>query len=76
VTTVGYGDLPVTTVPGRLIGIALMFVSIAFLSLLTASIASRFVKDDREDEHVEVMDALRQLQAEVAELKSQRATAN
>ena len=71
VTTVGYGDLPVKTVQGRLIGIGLMFVSIGFLSLLTAAIASRFVKDDRADEHVELMDALRQLQADVAELKSQ-----
>jgi voltage-gated potassium channel len=69
-TTVGYGDIAPKTVQGRVIGIALMFVGIAFLSLLTASIASRFVKDDREDEHVEVMEALRQLQVDVAELKS------
>lgn len=49
---------------------ALMFVGIGFLSLLTASIASRFVKEDRGDEHDQVMDVLRQLQADVAELKS------
>ena len=30
---------------------ALMFVGISFLSLLTAAIASRFVKDDRSEEH-------------------------
>jgi len=70
VTTVGYGDLYPTTVQGRLIGIILMFVGIGFLSLLTAAIASRFVKQERSDEHVEVMDALRQLQADMAELKS------
>jgi voltage-gated potassium channel len=69
VTTVGYGDLYPKTVQGRLIGIVLMFVGIGFLSLLTASIASRFVKQERSDEHFEVMDALRQLQADVAELK-------
>jgi voltage-gated potassium channel len=72
VTTVGYGDLYPKTVQGRLIGIVLMFVGIGFLSLLTASIASRFVKEERGDEHGEVMEALRQLQTDVAELKGQR----
>jgi hypothetical protein len=47
-----------------------MFVGIGFLSLLTAAIASRFVKQERGEEHVEVMEALRQIQADVAELKS------
>ena len=51
VTTVGYGDLYPTTVQGRIIGMALMFVGIGFLSLLTASIASRFVKEERSEEH-------------------------
>jgi len=70
VTTVGYGDLYPKTVQGRLIGIVLMFVGIGFLSLLTASIASRFVKQERSDEHVEMMEALRRLQADVAEMKA------
>jgi voltage-gated potassium channel len=69
VTTVGYGDLYPKTVQGRLVGMVLMFVGIAFLSILTASIASRFVKEERGEEHVEIMDALRQLQADVAALK-------
>lgn len=70
VTTVGYGDLYPTTVQGRLIGMVLMFVGIGFLSLLTAAVASRFVKQERGEEHVEVMETLRQIQADVAELKS------
>jgi voltage-gated potassium channel len=70
VTTVGYGDLYPTTIQGRLVGIVLMFVGIGFLSLLTASIASRFVREERIDEHGEVMEALRQLRADVAELKA------
>ena len=70
VTTVGYGDLYPTTVQGRLIGMVLMFVGIGFLSLLTAAIASRFVKQERGEEHAEVMETLRQIQADVAELKS------
>ena len=70
VTTVGYGDLYPTTIQGRLVGVVLMSVGIGFLSLLTASIASRFVREERIDEHGEVMEALRQLRADVAELKA------
>jgi voltage-gated potassium channel len=70
VTTVGYGDKFPTTVQGRLVGMALMFVGIGFLSLLTASIASKFVKEERTEERDEMMDALRRIEAELAELKS------
>ena len=44
----------------------LMFVGIGFLSLLTASIASRFVKQERGEEH----ELLRRIEADVAELKA------
>ena len=70
VTTVGYGDLYPKSVGGRLIGMVLMFVGIGFLSLLTAAVASRFVKEERGEEHAEVMETLRQIEADVAELKS------
>jgi len=46
-----------------------MFVGIGFRSLLTASIASRFVKEERGQEHGEVLETLRR-EAEVAELKA------
>jgi voltage-gated potassium channel len=70
VTTVGYGDLYPTSVGGRLIGMLLMFMGIGFLSLLTASVASRFVKQDVDAEHAEVMGALQRIEADVAELKT------
>ena len=70
VSTVGYGDIYPSTVQGRLIALVLMFVGIGFLSLLTAAVASRFVKQERGDEHAEVMETLRQIQADVADLKS------
>ena len=70
VTTVGYGDLYPKSVGGRLVGMALMFVGIGFLSLLTAAVASRFVKEERGDEHAEVIETLRRIEADVAELKS------
>jgi voltage-gated potassium channel len=70
VTTVGYGDLYPVSVQGRLIGIVLMFTGIGFLSLLTAAVASRFVKQERGAEHAELIEALQRIEAEVAELKS------
>jgi voltage-gated potassium channel len=69
-TTVGYGDLYPQTVQGRLVGMVLMFVGIGFLSLLTAAVASRIVKQGRGEEHDEVMETLRRIEADVAELKS------
>jgi voltage-gated potassium channel len=70
VTTVGYGDLYPKSVPGRLVGMALMFVGIGFLSLLTAAVASRFVRQERSDEHEEMMEALHRLQTDVHEIKA------
>jgi voltage-gated potassium channel len=70
VSTVGYGDIYPTTVQGRLIAMVLMFVGIGFVSLLTAAISSRFVKQDRSEEHLELMETLRRIEADVAELKS------
>ena len=70
VTTVGYGDLYPTTVAGRIVGIVLMLVGIGFLAVLTATVSSLFVKADRKDESREILDALRRLEADVAELKS------
>ncbi len=75
VTTVGYGDLYPKSVPGRLIGMVLMFVGIAFLSLLTAAIASRFVQEERSEEHDELMETLRRIEADVADLKSRASSA-
>jgi voltage-gated potassium channel len=70
VTTVGYGDLYPTTVAGRLVGIALMLLGIGFLAVLTATVSSRFVKADREEETNEILDTLRRLEADIAELKA------
>jgi voltage-gated potassium channel len=70
VTTVGYGDLYPKTVEGRLIGMVLMFVGIGFLSLLTASVASRFVRQERSDEHTELIEILRRVEGDLADLKA------
>jgi voltage-gated potassium channel len=68
VTTVGYGDLYPTDVEGRIIGIVLMLVGIGFLSVMTATIASRFIQTDTGSD--EVLEALHRIEAELAELKA------
>jgi hypothetical protein len=73
VTTVGYGDLAPTTVAGRIVAIVLMFVGIGFLSVLTATIASFFVKSERSPESEEILSALQRVEGELAELRRQLA---
>jgi voltage-gated potassium channel len=69
VTTVGYGDITPKSTEGRLIAIPVMFVGIGFLSVLTATIASRFVKTERSSESHEILEALARIEQEIAELK-------
>lgn len=72
VTTVGYGDLYPKSVEGRIIAMVVMLFGIGFLSVLTATVASRFVKTDTRT--AEVKDALARIEAELAEMKRQLAT--
>lgn len=73
VTTVGYGDLYPTDIEGRIIGIVVMLLGIGFLSVLTATVASQFIKTDTGSD--EVMETLRRIEADVAELKERMPTA-
>src|SRR5262249_52587563 len=68
VTTVGYGDIYPTTLGGRIVAIVLMLTGIGFVAVLTATIASRFVKQGRSDETTAITDALARIEAEVAAL--------
>lgn len=70
VTTVGYGDVYPSTEAGRIIGVILMFTGIGFMSFLTATITSKFVKNTRmEDKLVETNEKIDKLQSEISELK-------
>jgi voltage-gated potassium channel len=70
VTTVGYGDIYPTMVGGRIVAIVLMLAGIGFLAVLTATIASQFVKEERSDEMIAITDALTRIEAEIAALKA------
>ena len=56
-------------IEGRIIAMVVMVFGIGFLSVLTATVASRFVKTERGDETEEILAALARLEAELADLK-------
>ena len=70
VTTVGYGDLYPKDVEGRLIAIVLMLVGIGFLSVLTATIASHFVKADAGADADNIRATLERIEADLTEIKA------
>jgi len=73
ITTVGYGDIAPKTVPGRVIGMAVMLVGIGFIAVLTGAVAQRFLASQIEEveeamEEVEATDA--EVLAELREVRS------
>jgi voltage-gated potassium channel len=71
VTTVGYGDVKITTTGGRIIGIAVMLAGIGFVALLTAAAAQRFMRgQEAEREELlllrEVLERLERLERKSA----------
>jgi voltage-gated potassium channel len=79
ITTVGYGDVKVTTTLGRAVGIALMIMGIGFVALLTGAIAQRLLHVETErieeatgrveaEEHV-IADEFKAIAKRLAELE-------
>ena len=76
VTTVGYGDIGPKTHAGRVVAIAVMFVGIGFIALLTAAAAQHFIAREAEAETAEttvtgraVLDRLEDVASRLTELE-------
>lgn len=71
--TVGYGDVVPTTIGSRLFAVLVVLLGLAVLSLVTASLAAIFVgqqvTQDEEAIEADLLRELRQLRAEVRELR-------
>ena len=72
VTTVGYGEIPVQSTGGRIIGITIMFVGIGFVALLTAFIADRFISAEEVAEEKDdlILAELRTISARLDRLEA------
>lgn len=45
-TTVGYGDITPSTIPGKIVGICLMLIGVAIFSVYTALFSRAIIDDD------------------------------
>ena len=71
VTTVGYGDMFPITGAGRMVAVALMFVGISLVGVITATVAAWFIdqtRDAAKAENVDLAERLRKMEATLAEL--------
>jgi voltage-gated potassium channel len=74
VTTVGYGDVVPRTVAGRLVASVVMLTGIAFVSVLTATVAAAFIESARRRLDVGRADStdakLEEIRAQIAALEA------
>ena len=66
VTTVGYGDTYPVTGAGRGVAVVLMLVGIGLIGVLTATVASFFVRQDTDDERDELMARIKNIETILA----------
>jgi len=74
VTTLGYGDIVPTQLTGRILAAAVMIVGIAFLSLITATVASVLVSrasHDVSSEEADLMAALKRVEQRLESLEQE-----
>jgi voltage-gated potassium channel len=74
VTTLGYGDIVPTQISGRLLAAVTMIVGIAFLSLITATVASVLVSRASgrvSGEDADVMAALKRVEQRLESLEQE-----
>jgi voltage-gated potassium channel len=70
-TTVGFLGAPPTTTPGAILSVALMVGGFFLLALVSAALASLFVREDEKPAETREDEALRSLLSEVTQLKSE-----
>ena len=70
ITTVGYGDIELSTTVGRFIASALMFVGLGLIASVTAIISVKFIQNF-VDHHTndDVLEKLEEMQKDLDELK-------
>ena len=70
ITTVGYGDIELTTTVGRFVASALMFVGLGLIASVTAIISVKFIQNF-VDHHTndDVLEKLDEMQKDLDELK-------
>jgi voltage-gated potassium channel len=69
--TVGYGDVVPTTTAARLLAVVIVVIGVAFLSMVTASVAAFFIGEDEKLLRKEMHQDIRRLQADVARMISE-----
>ena len=74
VTTVGYGDVVVSTGTGRIIGAFVMISGIAFLTVITAAVTAALIEGARrrralDDEHEQLPETLREISARLSAIE-------
>jgi voltage-gated potassium channel len=68
-TTVGYGDIAPTTLPGRAVAIVLMFTGIGLISTLAASITAHFL-GQQDKESIAIKAQLARIETLLEELRA------
>jgi voltage-gated potassium channel len=71
-STVGYGDIAPSTVPGRIIAALLMIVGIGLMSTLAASITTYFVHQTNDNAMAEVLARLEKIEQLLEDSKTAR----
>lgn len=70
-TTVGFLGAPPATTPGAVLSIALMLGGFFLLALVSAALASMFVREDEKPAETREDEAMHRLQKEVTDLKTE-----
>ena len=68
-STVGYGDIAPSTLPGRLIAIILMLTGIGLVSTLAASITTYFLQAEEKQEFRELSERLERIEAQLRRIQ-------